>query len=331
MHRLVPSSLRRLACLVCCVAGTLLPGMLSAETAGAKVSLLLHWIAQAQFAGYYVALEKGYYRDAGIDVTIRNASPDRSAFRALADGEVTFCTGWLAYALTERAAGVRVVNLAQMSQRGALMIVARKESGILQPADLEGRKVGLWLNQFFLEPMMFFRNSSVSVRVIPNYTSVNLFLKRGVDAIAAMWYNEYHVILNSGLNVEELTVFPLRDFGLDLPEDGLYCMEQALSDRPDVCARFVHASLKGWLHAFEDQEEAVTIVMKHAEYAHTGTNRAHQRWMLARMRDLMLPEGDKTRLGRLRPSSYAAAAKLLTDSGVITEAPPIEEFVRGLQ
>jgi NitT/TauT family transport system substrate-binding protein len=293
--------------------------------------LLLHWMPQAQFSGYYVALEKGYYRDAGIDLTVRHGGPDTAAFRALAQGEVTFCTGWLAYGLMERDEGVRLVNLAQLSQRSALMIVARKESGILRLEDLQGRRVGLWTKQFFLEPMMLFRNAGVSVRVVPNYTSVNLFLKRGVDAITAMWYNEFHVILDSGIDPEELTLFFLRDFGLDVPEDGLYCMEQTLLSRPDLCSRFVNASLKGWRDALENQEEAVSIVMKYAERAHTGTNRAHQRWMLARMAELMVPDADKSQLGRLRPSSYAAAAKLLTDSGVITQAPPMEEFARGLQ
>jgi NitT/TauT family transport system substrate-binding protein len=294
-----------------------------------KASLLPQWLPQAQFAGYMVALSKGYYRDAGIDLTLLRGGPGSPPFKKLLAGEVTFCTGWLSNGIQERASGMPVVNIAQIIRRSALMLVARKSSGILKPADLNSRKVGLWAEHFYLQPAVFFKRFGLTVEIIPNYTSVNLFLKGGVEATAAMWYNEYHAILNSGLDPDELTVFFFRDYGLKFPEDGLYCLQRAFEEDPDMCRRFVDASLRGWLYAFDHEEEALDIVMKSAEEAHTGTNRAHQRWMLKRMRDLITPEQDPSWLGKLDPAAYDAVGKVLVDFSYINRVPEFDDFSRG--
>jgi len=294
-----------------------------------KASLLPQWVPQAQFAGYMVALRKGFYRDAGIDLTLLRGGPENPPFKKLAGGETTFCTGWLSNGIQERASGTPVVNIAQIIRRSALMLVARKSSDILQPQDLNSKKVGLWAEHFYLAPAVFFRKFDLSVQIIPNYTSVFLFLRGGVDATAAMWYNEYHTILNSGLDQDELTVFFFKDYGIKFPEDGLYCLEQTFNEDPEFCKRFVDASLRGWLYAFDHEEEALDIVMKCAEDAHTGTNRAHQRWMLRRMRDLIIPESDPSRLGKLDRAAYEAVGKMLVDFSYIDRVPKFDDFSRG--
>ncbi|MBM3301473.1 MAG: ABC transporter substrate-binding protein, partial [Deltaproteobacteria bacterium] len=271
-------------------------GSFGADGSLRKVSLLPHWIPQAQFAGYMVALEKGFYREAGLDLQLLRGGPGKEGFEALDSGKVTFCVEWLSAAMKRRASGLEIVNLGQIVQRSALILVARKESGITRPEDLSGRKVGLWPGLFSLQPEALFRRHKVSPIIVPNYTSMELFLKRGVDAIAAMWYNEYHLLLNSGLNPDELQLFFFYSMGLNFPEDGLYTTEQTFASDPDMCRSFVQASLKGWLYAFQNKDEALAIVMKHADAAQTGTNRAHQRWMLNRMEDLILPENDMARL-----------------------------------
>jgi len=302
-----------------------------AETPLKKVSLIPQWIPQASFAGYIVALEKGFYLEAGIDLTLHEGGPDKSSFAQVSAGKATFCSGWLAYAIAQRVSGLRVVNLAQIIQRSALMLVARKSSGIKIPKDFNGKTVGLWEGQWRVQPRILFHKFGVKVRIVPAYTSMNLFLKGGVDAITAMWYNEYHKILNSGLNPDELSLFFFSDFGLNMPEDGLYCMEETFKADPQLCARFVQASLKGWLYAFNHEDETVELVMKHADAAHTGTNRAHQRWMLAHMKDLIMPGGDKNRLGKLRPDDYTHAGQLLKESGMIDRLPRFDGFYVGSQ
>ncbi len=300
-----------------------------AEAPLKKVSMIPHWIPQAQFAGYMVAVDKGFYRDEGLDMKLYRGGPDKPVTEELTSGRVTFCVDWLSSAIQARASGVKLVNLAQIVQRSALILVARKDSGIKSPEDLEGRKIGLWPGAFMLQPKALFRKYNLNVVIIPNYTSMDLFLKGGVDAITAMWYNEYHLLVNSGLNPDELTLFFFKDYGLNFPEDGLYTLEETFRTDPAMCGRFVNASLRGWLYAFRHKEEAVDAVMKRAEAAATGTNRAHQRWMLNCMEKLILPGGNRSRLGKLRQSDYRLVGKTLKDLRLIKRLPPYADFYRG--
>jgi len=302
---------------------------LRAETTLKKASLAPQWLPQAQFAGYMVALEKGFYRDAGLDLTLLVGGPGKSPFVMLESGQATFCTEWLSNGIEKKASGLGIVNLAQISQRSALILVAKKKRGIEQPQDLNGKTVGLWAGQFELQPKVFFQKYGLEVNIIPNYSSVSLFLKGGVDAMSAMWYNEYHTILNSGLNVDDLTLFFFSRLGLNFPEDGIYCTEETLRKDPELCEAFVRASIQGWLYAFAHQDEALEIVMKHAKAAHTGTNKAHQRWMLARMKDLIIPDGDTTNLGKLNPTEYALVGDILKDFRLIHQVPQFDDFYRG--
>jgi NitT/TauT family transport system substrate-binding protein len=302
---------------------------LGADNVLKKASFCPQWIPQAQFAGYMVALEKGFYREAGLDLNILVGGPERPAFAALESGEATFCTDWLSSGIEKRASGLPIVNLAQISQRSALILVAKKKSGIEKAQDLNGKNIGLWSGQFELQPKVFFEKYGLKVNIIPNYTSVSLFLKGGVDAMSAMWYNEYHLILNSGLNPEDLTIFFFSRLGLNFPEDGIYCMEETLRKDPKLCEAFVQASIKGWLYAFENQGEAVNIVMKHAKAAHTGTNKAHQRWMLARMKELIVPEGETGNIGKLYLADFALVSDILKDSRLIHRVPQFDDFYQG--
>jgi NitT/TauT family transport system substrate-binding protein len=304
---------------------------LSQETGLKKVSLVPQWLPQAQFAGYMVALDKGFYREAGLDVTLIKGGPANPPFEALVRGDTTFCTGWLCSAIKLRAGGSPVVNIAQITQRSSLLIIAKKKSGISSPQDLNGKRIALWEGDFLIQPMALFKTYNVKPEIVPLYGTVNLFLKGAVDAITAMWYNEYHTILNTGLDPEELTLLFFKDLHVNFSEDGVYCLQDTYERDPETCRKFVNASLKGWMYAFEHKNEAIEIVMKYADAAHTETNRAHQRWMLARMQDLILPDGDVQGLGKLKPRDYEEVAKVLLESGLIDQAPKLEDFYKGPQ
>ncbi len=294
----------------------------------AHATFVPQWIPQAQFAGYMMALEKGFYKDLGLEMEILRGGPSNPPIEALKSGSATFCTAWLSTAVQQRCSGLKLVNLAQIIQRSALMLIARKSRGINALIDLNGRRIGLWQGDFKIQPDSLFKLQHLNVIEVPMYSTVNLFLKRAVDVISAMWYNEYDTLLNSGFSQDELTTFFFSDYGLNFPEDGIYCLEETLKEKPEVCKSFVQASLQGWMYAFNHQDETINVVMRCAEAAHTGTNRAHQMWMLARMKDLILPVGNKTILGALDEEQYKLVTTTLLSLGLIDNPPLFEDFYR---
>jgi len=327
-RRFGSASLTYWLCVLVCLAllGPLGAAAAAPEAGLERVYFLPQWLPQAQFAGYYVAHDLGFYRREGLEVIILRGGPGKEVTESLAQGLTHFGTLFLTSGIAARARGQRLVNVAQIMQRSGLMLVARKESGILSPKDLQGKKVGLWRGEFQIRPQAFFRKYQLSVRTVPQAGNMNLFLQGGVDAASAMWYNEYHQLLNAGLNPEELTTFFLADHGFNFPEDGLYCLESTYAQNPSRCRRFVQASLAGWRFAFEHPEEALDIVMKYVDEAHVPTNRVHQRWMLDRMKDLIMPPNSAVPLGHLPESAYAVVADELLKSGFIKSIPDYRQF-----
>jgi NitT/TauT family transport system substrate-binding protein len=147
--------------------------------------------------------------------------------------------------------------------------------------------------------------------------------------MAAMWYNEFHLLMNSGVDPDDLTVFYLKDHGIDFPEDGLYCLQNTYETDPGMCAAFARASLKGWIYSFLHKEEALQIGMKLAMSGNNGTNRAHQKWMLDRMEDLIVPGKDRAVMGKLDPTAFREVCDILLGHGLITRPPSLEDFHRG--
>ncbi|MEA5115803.1 MAG: ABC transporter substrate-binding protein [Geobacteraceae bacterium] len=298
----------------------------AAERTLKKATLIPLWSPQAQFAGYYTALEKGIYRKHGIDLTIIGGGPNYSSAEYLRRGKADFAVMWLTTAMQERASGVKLANIAQIIQKSSMMLVARKSSGITTPADMNGRKIGLWGGDFAIPPHAFFRKFHIRVREVPQSYTVNLFLRGGIDVASAMWYNEYHTIINAGIDPDELKVFFLKDEGLNLPEDGLYALEKTLKSDPGLAGEFARASLEGWNYAFAHPEEALDIIMKYMRAAKIPANRMHQKWMLARIRDLVVPRGGGSGYGMLSRSDYEEAGEILVKNGVIRETPGFGAF-----
>jgi NitT/TauT family transport system substrate-binding protein len=229
--------------------------------------------------------------------------------------------------IVRRARGLKLVNICQVAQHSALMLVAKKSSGIIEPQDINGKKVGLWGEDFQGQLQAFFRKYGLKVQTVPQGTTLNLFLRGGVEVASAMRYNEYHLLLNAGLNPEELTTFPLADHGFNFPEDGIYCLERTYKEKPQGCSQFVQGSIAGWQYAFAHPEEALDIVMKYVDAAHVPTDRVHQKWMLERMRDLILPGGGEIPLGTLAGEDYFRVAETLKNEGIIKEIPDFSQFI----
>jgi NitT/TauT family transport system substrate-binding protein len=308
---------------LCILAGLVIPQARGAELR--SVSFIPQWLPQAQFAGYYMAHEKGFYKKKGIDLTILRGGPERPSSEAIARDKVDFATTFLSTAIQLRDRGVRLVNIGQVVQRSGFILVTKKASGINSPADLNGKKVGLW-SDFRLQPLAFFRKYGVEVKPVRQGATMNLFLRDGVAAASAMWYNEYHALLNSGVNADELKAFFFDQHGLNFPEDGIYCLEETLRRNADLCRGFVRASFEGWEYAFAHPEETLDVVERHIRKANVGTNRVHQRWMLSRMKDLLFPPGNQSAPGRLKREDYLRVAGEMKRNGLIREIPPYGEM-----
>lgn len=297
----------------------------AAETTLKKTSFIPHWSPQAQFAGYYVAYEKGFYKKRGIDLTILQGGPDRPSSQFLTKGKTDFATMWLSTALRLAANGQEIINIAQTIQRSALMLVAKKSSNIKTPQDINGKKVSLWGEDFQIQPKAFFKRYNLEVKIVPQSFSVNLFLRGGVDVASAMWYNEYHTIINSGLNPDELTTFLFHEHGLNFPEDGIYTLKKTFKKDPSLASAFVRSSIAGWDYAFSHPEEALDILLKYISQARIPANRVHQKWMLSRMKDLIVPP-DGSLIGILRPRDYERVDYELKENDWVKRTPGYYSF-----
>ena len=281
-----------------------------------KVKFLPHWLPQAQFAGYYMAEKKGIYKKYGLDVEILKGGPEVPPFDMLNSGKTDFTTNFLATALKAAMGGDKIINIGQFSKKSALVYVAKKKSGIMQPADMNGKKLGIWKSGFREVPLAFNKKYKIDMKIVPILSTANLFLLDGVDVMTVMWYNEYHTILNSGLDEDELSSFFFYNSELNIPEDGVYCLRKTLDERPEVCEKFIKASIEGWKYAFAHRDETIETVSGIMQDAHLPANKPHQRWMLDRMSDLFTdkPSG---KLGTgLDEESFRKIFEILSESGI---------------
>lgn len=290
-----------------------------------KIKYIPHWLPQAQFAGYYMAKEKGIYDKYGLDVTILTGGPNYPCVPILEEKTTEIASMFLSGAIKGMAAGVDLVDIGQLSQRSALIFIAKSESGIRTPQDFNGKKIGIWRSDFQELPMAFLKKYNIEAEIVPITSTVNLFLRGGIDVMCVMWYNEFHQVLNFGINPDELEIFHFIDHDLDFPEDGIYCLRSYYDENREACDSFVKASIEGWQYAFEHEEETLDMVLKYMQDAKVPANRVHQKWMLKRMKDIFMPFG-KEMTGHLYEDDYYLTAYVLLESQSIDSIPDYNKF-----
>jgi len=295
-----------------------------------RVSLMLQWSPQAQFAGFYMAWEKGIYERHGLNMMLIPGGPDRVASDWLDSRNADYCTMFLSTALERWDSGLPLVNVAQFVHHSALMLVARRGDGIRTAADLDRRKVSIWANEFQIQPRALFHSLGARPVLVPLGSSMDLFLRGAVHATAAMWYNEYHMLLSAGLREGELQPIFFRDTEFDFPEDGIYCLRSTAEKRPEVTRAVVEATREGWEYALAHEEETLNVIMERMREAGLPATRVHQRWMLRRMRDVIAPQEQGVN-AVLNPDTFRRVARQLREAGVIRNLPLYEEFYRGPQ
>jgi NitT/TauT family transport system substrate-binding protein len=239
-----------------------------------EVTLQLQWVTQSQFAGYYVAQDKGFYEEEGLDVTILPGGPDIAPPQVLAGGGADAMLNWMPSALAAREKGLPVVNIAQPFKTSGLMLTCWKDSGITSVADFKGRTIGVWFfgNEYPFLSWMSQEGISTDggedgVTVLKQGFNVDPLLQREADCISTMTYNEYGQVLDAGVNPDELITFKYEDQGVATLEDGIWVLEDNLQDEVfvDKMTRFVRASMKGWKYAEENPEEAGAIIIENDE------------------------------------------------------------------
>jgi len=276
-----------------------------------QIAFSPQWFPQAQFAGYYVALDQGFYKELGLEVKIVHPSGTVSAFDNLNNGKVDVISSFLMDGIKQRASGRPLVHVGQFSQHSALMMVTKKTSGIDQAKKLNGKTLGLWSFGFQDIPRAFIHKYGYDLQIVPILNTVNLFLLNGVDALTVMYYNEYDQLINSGLNEDELNTFFFSDYGLDIPEDGLYCLENTYETKKEALKKFVQATLKGWDYAAKNKDYTIELVVREMDKAHLPNNKTHQRWMLNKVLELIEPGKKQVKKGQLSKQDFQSALEIL--------------------
>ena len=256
--------------IVALAAGVTMGLSLATAQAADTVTVQLKWVSQAQFAGYFVAKEKGFYKDAGLDVTIRPGGPDVAPPQVIAGGGADVVVDWMPSALASREKGVPLVNISQTFKKSGLMLTCRADTGIKKPADFKGKTIGVWYggNEYpFLSWMSKLGyktdGSAGGIKIIKQGFNVDPILQKQADCVSTMTYNEYWQVVDGGYKPSQLVVFKYEDEGVATLEDGLYVLEKNLKDPAFVAkmAKFVKASMKGWDYAKKNPDEAVKIIL----------------------------------------------------------------------
>ena len=294
-----------------------------------RVTLQLKWVTQAQFAGYYVAKDKGFYKAEGIDITINPGGPDIAPPQVIAGGGADVIVEWMPAALAAREKGVALVNIAQPFKRSGMMLTCRKDSGVATPADFKDKTLGVWFfgNEY---PFMAWMaklglktdGSPGGVKVIKQGFNVDPIIQKQAACVSTMTYNEYWQVIDAGLKPEDLVVFNYTDLGVSTMEDGLYALEGRLAD-PAFAARmakFVKASMKGWDYARANPDEAAKIVLDND--ASGAQKEPHQKRMMGEINKLTAGS-----TGKLDPADFERTVTTLLGAG--GEAPVISKRPAG--
>ena len=294
-----------------------------------KLTLQLKWVTQAQFAGYYVARDKGFYKDEKLDVTIKAGGPDVAPPQVIAGGGADVVIDWMPSALATREKGIALTNIAQVFKRSGMMLTCRKDSGVKTPADFKGKTLGVWFggNEYpFLSWMDKLKlktsGPDADIKVLKQGFNVDPLLQKQAACISTMTYNEYWQIIDAGVKPEDLIVFKYEDQGVATLEDGIYTLDAKLKDAAtvDKLARFLRASMKGWDYAIKNQPEAVKIVLKNDT---TGAQtEKHQTRMMGEIAKLVADQPNG--IGYLEEADYQRTVDILlkgSSDPVITKKP----------
>lgn len=282
------------------------------------------WTAQAQFAGYYVAKEKGFYKQAGLDVDIVHPSITQPAISRVRNNESQATTLGLCQALEVIDDGIPMVNILQTSMNTSLVLVSRKD---VDPLKQPGMKVGIWSTGFGQLAICMSIKEHLNYEWVRFASNVNLFVSGAIDATLVMSYNEYYQLAQAGVKLTERNVYRFSNHDYNVQEDGLYMTRAYYDEHRDEARRFAQASKKGWEWAVAHPDETLDIVMDYVRREHIGTNRVLQKLMLAEVLNLLVDRESKKREYRLRPDMVKKASQLMVENMMLKNEVKYEQLI----
>jgi NitT/TauT family transport system substrate-binding protein len=282
------------------------------------------WTAQAQFAGYYVAEAKGFYREAGVKVRIEHPSSTQPAITRLRNNMCQATTIMVCQALEIIDDGIPLVNILQTSMNNAMVIVSSRGK---DPLTQKGARVGIWSVGFGQLAICMSIKDHLDYQWVRFAQNVNLFVAGALDATLAMSYNEYYQLVQAGIKMTDKNVYRFCDHGYNVQEDGVYMTRDYYDKHRDQAKKFAQASRKGWEWAAQHPDEALDIVMEYVEKNHIATNRVMQRLMLKEVLRLQVDRESKKREFRLRPDMVQRASRLMVENKMLTHDVTYDELI----
>ncbi len=308
-------------------------GCSSAPAALTPVKLQLQWFPQAQFAGYFAALDQGYYKDEGLDVTILPGGVDIVPATVVAGGNAEFGISWVPKALASRESGADIQFIGQVFQRSGTLQVSWKDSGITKPEDWRGKKVGTWgfgneaelyaaMQKVGIDP-----TNASDVTIVSQDFTMTAFLNGEIDAAQAMIYNEYAQVLEAKnpatgnlYAADDLDVISMESAGTAMLQDGIFASQAYLKDHEDVAVKFLRASFKGWMFCRDNAAKCVDIVLA----ADAKLPKGHQTWQLNEINGLIWPSPNG--IGMMDSAAFERTVQVALDGKILTKAPDADAW-----
>jgi NitT/TauT family transport system substrate-binding protein len=295
-----------------------------------KVTLQLKWLTQAQFAGYYEAKAKGFYRQQGLDVTIKPGGPNIIPEQVVAGGQAQFGIDWLSSLMTSRDKGIDLVSIAQVFNKSGLTLLTWKDTGLDSVAKLKDKKVANWLggNEFevFAALAKFGMDPAANkgVTIVAEPFTMDFFLARQADAASAMTYNELAQVLESTnpktgklYTLKDLNVIPMQKVGTAMLEDNVFTTGSWIKSKAHqaTAKKFLAASFKGWIYCRDHYKACVNTVLAQGP----ALPRGHQTWQMNEINKLIWPA--PLGLGIMNPSAFAKSATIVKQWGKLSKLP----------
>lgn len=294
-----------------------------------KIIFMPQWTPQAQFAGFYVAKEKGFYDYEGIDVEIKHKSTysTEPVMDLMQKGNVQICGMQLIGSLIAAGNGTPIVNVMQLTQKTGLRCVTHKS--VTDPQDLNGMTIGKWKTGFSELVEMLASDYDLNINWVPVTNGINLFVFGAVDATLCYSYNEFIQLELAMGTIPEDHIIKFLNYSVSFPEDGLYVTASYYKKHKEAVDKFVKASRRGWIYAAEHPEEAVKISEKITEKANILTNHTLQSRMLREYLELMSnPASGKIDFAPIGKKAFNSLAESLIRQNKIPLKPNYEDFVK---